>query len=64
MLLCTDDTKGLLCCFVHMTPRCCYVALYKLHQGVVMLLCTNDTKGLLCYFVQMTPRGCYVALDK
>jgi hypothetical protein len=38
MLLCTNDTNGLLCCFVQMTPRCCYVTLYKWHQGVVYIL--------------------------
>jgi hypothetical protein len=47
---------------VQMTPRSCYVTLYKWHQWVVMLLCTNDTKELLCCFVQITPMGCYVAL--
>ena len=52
MLLCTNDTNGLLCYFVQMTPRGCYVALYKRH------------KGLLCCFVQMTRRGCYVTLYK
>jgi hypothetical protein len=52
MLLCINDTNGLLCYFVQMTPRSCYVALYTRH------------KELLCCFVHMTPMGCYIALYK